>query len=413
VRPAAALALALAARAAGAATLDGTQAVDAFSPLALGSDRIVGLGGAYAGIAEGVSGIPANPAAVAHRRRELRRRWDVGGSLSWFVSNARQDVDNDGAPDTGLAGVQHAQVGLGLQLGRLGLGLLARSRLATSRPADGGSVGIETAQLYVAGGWSAMRDALVLGAALESTQGSLVLYGDDGKEYSRLRYQSAIVSVGALWRPRALPLRLGATFSPASRARTTDQRLPDAPSAFAFPWTASLGAALWLGPNAARMNEPPAVALAAHPEWAAAPAWEDVRTQPVLLAAQLTIAGPTANAVSAASALGDPGSARTSGARASVVPRVGAEWECWPDRLRLRGGSYLEPSRTGAGPRLHGALGAEVRVRVFSWDLQVGVSGDVAARYQNVGVSVWFWDRLGPLAPAAAPPPVPTTATPP
>jgi hypothetical protein len=103
-----------------------------------------------------------------------------------------------------------------------------------------------------------------------------------------------------------------------------------------------------------------------------------------------------------ASALGAAAAARTSGARASVVPRAGAEWECWPDRLRVRAGSYLEPSRTGAGARAHGTFGAEVRLRAFSWDLQVALSGDAARRYRNVGLSLWFWDRLGAIAPAGS-----------
>jgi len=386
----------LAGRAA-AAPFDGTQSVDAYSALAVGSGRSVGLGGAYVGVAEGVAGIPINPASVAHRRRDLSRGWDVGGTLSVSVIGARQDGDNDGGADAGLAQIQLGQLGLGAQAGRFGLGLVARSRLATTPPQDGGSTGIETADVHLAAGWSALRDALIVGVAVDAGQGALVQYGPGGKELSRLRYDSGTVRSGALWRPRALPFRLGAAFDLGGRARARGDRtaFPTAPRAFAFPWNASMGAALWLGPNAARMNEPPAVALVEHPEWSAPPAWEPTRVQPVLLSAQLDVVGPASHAVSVASALA-PGEARRSGARASVVPRAGAEWECWPDRLRLRAGSYLEPSRTGAGPRTHGTFGAEVRVRVLSWDFQLSLTGDAARRYRNIGLSLWFWSRLGP-----------------
>jgi hypothetical protein len=403
--PALALAAALRASPAAAVTYDGTQDIDAFSGLAVGSGRIVGLGGAYVGIAEGMSGIPVNPASAAHRRRDLDRAWDWGGSLSISIIDASQDANNDGTSPASQAKVQLAQLGVGGQWGRLGVGVVARSRLATAPPSGGGSSGVETTDVHVATGWSGLRDALVLGAAIASGQGSLVEYDARGAEVRRLKYTSTTLRGGALWRPRGRPFRLGAAFSPAEVARATGDRttFPGSPQGFAFPWSVSLGGSVWLGPNAAHLNEPAAYALATHPEWDHAPGWEDTHRQPVLLTAQLDLAGPVKNAVSPESALGDPAAARASGAHPSFVPRLGAEWEGWPDRLRVRAGSYVEPSRTGAAPRAHGTFGAEVRVRVFSWDFQVALSGDVAERYRNVGLSLWLWDRLGAIAPSSVP----------
>ena len=48
----------------------------------LGSNRMVGLGGAYAGIAEGADGLTSNLASVAHREKTLDRRWDLDATFS-------------------------------------------------------------------------------------------------------------------------------------------------------------------------------------------------------------------------------------------------------------------------------------------------------------------------------------------
>src|SRR6218665_478463 len=50
----------------------------------VGSSRVVGLGGAYVGIAEGVVGFASNLAALAHRSPQLDKDWDVGVTLSWL-----------------------------------------------------------------------------------------------------------------------------------------------------------------------------------------------------------------------------------------------------------------------------------------------------------------------------------------
>src|SRR5688500_13678334 len=66
----------------------------------LGSSRVLALGGAYVAIAEGASGIPQNLAALAHRRQDLDRDYDVGITASLLelaVTPAEQrDMDNDG-----------------------------------------------------------------------------------------------------------------------------------------------------------------------------------------------------------------------------------------------------------------------------------------------------------------------------
>jgi hypothetical protein len=123
----------------------------------------------------------------------------------------------------------------------------------------------------------------------------------------------------------------------------------------------------------------------------------------VLVSGQLDVIGPVRNAVSIESALLS-GDAIPSGRDASFAIRGGAEWEGWPDVLRVRGGTYLEPSRTGAGYRLHGTFGLEVRVPFWPWDLQVALAADAARMYTNSSFSVGFWSDLGPSRTSIPPP---------
>jgi hypothetical protein len=64
--------------------------------------------------------------------------------------------------------------------------------------------------------------------------------------------------------------------------------------------------------------------------------------------------------------------------------------------LRVRAGSYWEPGRFDGVPgRVHGPFSAEVRVgEVYIWGYRrgcLGVTGDFATRYRNVGLSIGLW----------------------
>jgi hypothetical protein len=88
-----------------------------------------------------------------------------------------------------------------------------------------------------------------------------------------------------------------------------------------------------------------------------------------------------------------------SGRRWSWGLRFGVEGEPIENRLKLRVGSYIEPSRFAAGTaRVHATLGTDVKL--FSWDifglvspfdLRIGGAVDVAVRYVNYGISVGVW----------------------
>jgi hypothetical protein len=410
VRPAAttALLLALAPAAAAAQAFDGTQGVDTFTGPVISSGRILGLGGAYVAVAEGLGGAAVNPAAVAQRNRHLARGWDWDWVLTWYVPEnsevGRQDIGNDGSRDVGLSGIGNGQLGLSFQRGRLGVALAGRGwNLAA--PRDGvGSVEMEIAEASLAAGGSFRQDALVLGASATEVSG-VVRVARPGTAPVEVEYAGNTLRFGALLRPRGRPYRLGAAFDPGARARAQGDRsaLPIAtPAEFVFPWVLSLGASRWIGPNARRYNEPAPFDLERHPEWGPGPEWQETRRRPVLLAAQVDLVGPAPASVTIESALVLSPQAAASGQEGSVVLRAGAEWEALPERLRTRGGAYLEPSRTGGSYRPHATFGLELRVPSLWRDLQLGLAGDLAARFQNVSVSLGFWSSLGPERPAPA-----------
>lgn len=118
----------------------------------------------------------------------------------------------------------------------------------------------------------------------------------------------------------------------------------------------------------------------------------------LLVSASVLISGRVSDAVGVESFLDQR--INRSGADVVLSPRVGAEAEIWENRLKARGGTYLEPTRfTTSRPRAHVTLGGDLRL--FRWDVfglwpddfmwQVGASMDVARRYLAWGISIAGW----------------------
>jgi hypothetical protein len=114
----------------------------------------------------------------------------------------------------------------------------------------------------------------------------------------------------------------------------------------------------------------------------------------VTLAADLVLTGSTSNGYGL-EAFGMQQLQR-SGASITVSLRAGAEFEWLPGVLRVRGGSYWEPSRfDGIGGRVHVTIGAELAVLEFHLfgrrRLQLTFTEDLASRYSNTGIAIGFW----------------------
>ena len=120
----------------------------------------------------------------------------------------------------------------------------------------------------------------------------------------------------------------------------------------------------------------------------------------VLVTTSLMVSGSVKNAVGIESMLDR--TVQRSGEHLSVSPHVGAETEILPNWLRIRGGSYLEPSRFESnqkGARLHATFGFDFNA--FAWNVfgawppdaawRISGSVDASRSYLGWGVAIGNW----------------------
>jgi hypothetical protein len=117
----------------------------------------------------------------------------------------------------------------------------------------------------------------------------------------------------------------------------------------------------------------------------------------LLLSGEVILVGPTDHAVGLESFLAQV--RRSSGRSTTLGVRAGIEGEPISHWLKMRAGTYLEPSRFEGVPyRLHGTAGFDVKL--FTWDLfglmepftfRFGPAADVAGRYLYVGLGIGIW----------------------
>jgi hypothetical protein len=117
----------------------------------------------------------------------------------------------------------------------------------------------------------------------------------------------------------------------------------------------------------------------------------------ILLLASVLVTGQSPNAVSVEAFL-DQISAPV-GQSLSYTPRLGLEGEPLENRMLLRTGTYLEPSRYVDGnARQHFTFGADIHLFPLTFwgllpdaDWKLGLVVDLAPRYQNVGFGIGNW----------------------
>lgn len=89
-----------------------------------------------------------------------------------------------------------------------------------------------------------------------------------------------------------------------------------------------------------------------------------------------------------------------SGQRVVSSPRLGVECGIVPEWLKLRAGTYLEPTRFETSDlRVHGTAGLDIKL--FRWNVfgawpddylwRLGLSGDASTRYYTYGLSLGGW----------------------
>ena len=420
--------------------------LDLFQGPVLASSRVTAMGGAYAGLAEGAEGIPFNAASASQRHpySTTRADYELNGGITFPGSVSNTDFDNNGHVGFGYANFVFATVGGLLQYDDFGVGgnvSLQNYSLGTPRQFDLGSTDVKSltvrifkvdtvasygffhGQLHLGGG---IRGAVF--NAVDTSAGDRLLLGTYGVG----------AQGGALWRPRDLPLRLGATVrSPvigSIDAAPNVTRNPEngdrtvghfyLPTGVDLPWEAEWGVAVQIGARPLNIpwideddyrdpeveetrrmqpgsrHEPPRL----EPRSASArrilrQKARELPRQKLLMSFAMLVTGPTPGAVGVESMLSQI--VERSGVKTSVTIRGGGEVEAVPGHLQLRGGTYMEPTRfADSSPRAHATAGFELRVvdwslfGIYPDDNAFRISGavDVSREYfgWSLGIGSWY-----------------------
>lgn len=352
----------------------------------MGSARILGMGGACIGVAEGARSQLLNPAAMARRSqggwsRSLDGDVDLATiNLPWS-QRVRSPQNLDEAQPLWLvttnANARYRRVGVGAGL------------LSHAYTAQDGALRLRQNEWVVGGALTSKDAAWTFGALLVWEETAIVQTGFPPQEL--LAATGPGLTVGGLYAPPGHNVRVGAQAMLGERSRNTltTAALPEelALAGVHSPWQLGLGGAVRLG-GPSPWNP--------RPRWDGPPPANPLPFAPsVVLAADLLLIGPSAGAISPGAWL----EGRTDQAWLSWTARTGAEATVWDGRLRARGGFYWEPGRFAETPgRLHTTLGADVRVRLrvrsrvsFPLDFRITPAVDAAPGYVRTGFGVGVW----------------------
>lgn len=367
--------------------------LDAHVGVVAAGPRVTGMGGAACAIAEGVEAEQINPAAVAARPAAFADDWfdwDFGVSALTTVGSDI-DLDRSKIPSRDVSQTAE-QAGVRLSFGAFAASVQLRNQ-SFQRTVVGdddkqkgyvfqsqfGGIGL---------GWVFARGELVVGTVLGWGVATITDVGSDAAAH----YGSAFAprSFGVLWAPRDRRFRAGVGLQLPVRST---QELAEAYSgekverigtlqaaeSVVFGGSLTLGAAFQLlghrGNHDVTFGE---IAPARH-VWAG---------PPVIVATDLVLYAPVDAASGVAGYLS--GVHERAGARWSAGLRAGVESEVLRRRLRVRTGSYWEPTRYEGVGRLHWTGGADVRATLWL-DWRVGVMWDLAPRYSNASFSFGLW----------------------
>jgi hypothetical protein len=220
----------------------------------LGSTRVIGMGGAFVGVAEGTEAIPFNPAAVANRPYYSTESFDWSWAFDFLLPNGIPlddfDFDNSGR---GSRADRFPVFVLGahFQIDEFGIGLYFTSSTTSIVEAEPSSRSYEITLLdaYLAAGYALFDHQLVVGAGLRVGSLSLSFSGSSDELFSTT-FIGLLAS--ALWRPKRLPIRVGASFSipfDSSVGQECGDQCPNGfflPREVTLPWELRVGASWFL-----------------------------------------------------------------------------------------------------------------------------------------------------------------------
>lgn len=358
--------------------------VDIHEGVIFGSPRLVAMGGAAFAIGEGATGLFTNPAAGAVRPTKPTDHFEWSAFFNSYVPASGVDFNNNADPTNEYRRSAVYAPGLILQFGDWGVATNFGYVRYEVAPQPGGGLGVRSLVPHLSLARHIQQARVTVGLGV---RGALLnVYTREGSN-GLFTNAGASAELGSVWQPHhtnvrvalagALPIYTGTVSSSCDPMNCFGYILPDNAAA---PWVLVIGSAYRFGPS----------------EWNEKidSAFRDERQ--LTLGLDLMIVGPLANAFSieefAAKRL------QPSGRHVTYSPHFGAELEVIPGWVRLRGGTYFEPSRyPDVDGRYHGTAGFEVRLFKFTLGgterrVSLQAAGDFAPRYHNAGASVGFWN---------------------
>ncbi len=415
------------------------------------------MGGAYTGVAEGVDGVTSNVAAPGVRAPFSSHHVDYDLTASIYLPGvfASTDFENRGSlppaqQTSSASNFVYGNAGLALQVGPFASALTLDATSYTLVTKDS-TLNFRVLRAHAIVAWAFLHHQLVVGVGAVGVTMNL------SSSAIPLAPPSGVgPEIGALLKLDDEPWRVGVSarapvYGGVSGVAAAGTILP---SSIVLPGEIEIGFALQLGPRPLnpRWIDPSdeleplrrrielerldrslheATELAVIPEGAlrerrrreldgterAIRRIEDARMDAeekrlhteydaryanwprpkLLVVADAVITAPVDKAVAVSSFIDQK--SESYGRSWTVSPRLGLEGEPFPDRFRLRFGSYLEPSLfDGGSARQHFTFGGDLKL--FTWDVfgilspttfQVSFATDLAPRYSNWGLSLGVW----------------------
>lgn len=341
----------------------------------LGSARQVALGGAYIALGEGITSLNSNPAGVAFRleRSKAAFDWDWTAGLNNLRSS---DFDNNGYTPPDYKSHKVRSLGLMFQYGPWGIGALNNAEVIALNGPSGhdDDYVMSTTSLALGRQWLDRELTVGIGSRL-----TMIRLRDKLFDATLAKVSGAGWNVGGIWNPDRGPFRIGVTYASAIKSNQDLDETGGHPvtvNGLIVPQQAILPATLGIGLFYGTES---------------APFWPGHKW---LVSSDLVFTGTSENAVGVESVLAQK--QQPIGTSSTTSLRLGSELETLPGRLRLRLGSYYEPSNfQGVAGRTHLTGGFEVRMfhthiwGEYDWGLTCTV--DSARNYVNLFVSIGFW----------------------
>ena len=341
----------------------------------ISSARQVALGGAYIGIAEGITSLASNPAGVAFRLSRSTEPFDWDWTAGVVNLNSK-DFDNNGFAPPDYASHRIVNLGLMAQYGAWGIGILSDSELLKldKSPNRNGEYLFNSTSVSV--GRQFIDQQWTIGIGLRATR---IQVRESPADLVAGKLSGVGWQAGALWNPEKGPWRVGVAYASAIDSKQSLAQGTGSPvtvDGLIVPSDATLPAQLGFGVSY---------------KSGSAPFWSG---RPWLVTADLVFIGKSENAVGIESVLAQV--KQPIGTKETVSTRVGMELEAWPGRARLRLGSYYEPAfYEAASSRTHLTGGTEIRIlKTHLWgehDWSLTYTFDVARDYLSNFLSIGFW----------------------